>query len=52
MTELGYDIEIWELREFPHADWLSREDRELLKGTIPSTFSRRIRYNLVLQRLN
>ena len=49
MTEVAYDMETWELREFPHADWLSREDRELLKGTMPSTFSGSIRSNLVLR---
>ena len=42
----------WEIREFPYADWLSREDQELLKGTMPSTFSGSICYNLVLRRLN
>ena len=52
MTEAAYDMESWEIREFPHTDWLSREDRELLKGTMPSTFSGSIRYNLVLRRLN
>ena len=52
MTEAAYDMDTWEIREFPYADWLSREDRELLKGTMPSTFSGSIRYNLVLRRLN
>jgi len=52
MTEAAYDMDTWEIREFPYADWLSREDRALLKGTMPSTFSGSIRYNLVLRRLN
>ena len=52
MTEAAYDMDTWEIREFPYADWLSREDQELLKGTMPSTFSGSICYNLVLRRLN
>ena len=52
ITEAAYDMDTWEIREFPYADWLSREDRELLKGTMPSTFTGSIRYNLVLRRLN
>ena len=30
MTEAAYDMDTWEIREFPYADWLSREDRELM----------------------